>query len=46
MAQRATLLDDVKLAANLNLTRIALWRLRRKGDLVARLEAAATLPDP
>jgi cytochrome P450 len=46
MAQRATLLDDVKLAANLNLTRIAMWRLRRQGDLLARLERAATLPDP
>jgi cytochrome P450 len=46
MAQRATLLDDVKLATTLTLTRVALWRLRRRGDLVARLEAAATMPDP
>lgn len=43
MAQRATLLEDVKLAANLNLARIALWRLRRRGDLLARLETASTL---
>jgi hypothetical protein len=46
MARSTTLLDDAKLAATLNLSRLALWRLRRKGDLLARLEPGATLPDP
>jgi cytochrome P450 len=46
MAQRPSLLDDAKLAANLNLTRLALWRLRRRGDLIARLESATKSDDP
>jgi cytochrome P450 len=46
MPPRTTLLDDAKLAATLSMSRLALWRLRRKGDLLARLEAGATLPDP
>jgi len=46
MTRGTTLLDDAKLAATLNLSRLALWRLRRKGDLLACLEPGATLPDP
>jgi cytochrome P450 len=46
MAQRPSLLDDAKLAADLNLTRLALWRLRRRGDLIARLESATKSEDP
>jgi cytochrome P450 len=41
-----TLLDDLRLAANLNLIRLAMWRHRRRGELFALLDRAAVQDDP
>ena len=41
-----TLLDDFRLATSLNLMRLAMWRLRRRGEPLAWLDEATTHDDP